>query len=182
MIFSSSVHPDESKEIEQAICFLVDEYRKSGQNPKPVVFHSLRVAYMLIELGYRGVPIIVAILHDLLEDTKVASHELQKKFGSKISDCVASLTYNETITDPVARYRDLFTRTVNYGKDACLVKAADLFDNMRYFGLVENREKVAELVGKVKYFIDYAKVIQEEPILRMLREHLEKTSDTLRHS
>lgn len=179
MFIPSSVHPDESREIERAIYFLADEYRKSGHNPKPVVFHSLRVAYTLIELGYRDIPIRAAILHDLLEDTDVTFDELKAKFGLQIANCVASLTHDMKISNPVERYRDLFTRTVNYGKDACLVKAADLLDNMRYFGLVEDKNKKEELTGKVEYFIEYAKVLLDEPILRMLKDRFDEISSAL---
>lgn len=180
MTLSSAVQPKEAAKIEETTFFLADTYRKSGHNPKPVVFHSLRVAYTLIELGYRGIPITSAILHDLLEDTDATFGEIEEKFGEQVALCVKSLTYDKNIKDPIARYKDLFKRTAANGKDACVVKAADIFDNMRYFELVDNKDKLKELIGKVEYFMECASVAREEPIFQMLQKSFEDMSRTLK--
>ena len=56
------------RELERAIVFLVLQMERAGNNPKPVVLHSIRVALYLYDQGCGG-DIVVAALHDLLEDS-----------------------------------------------------------------------------------------------------------------
>ena len=121
-------------------------------------------------------------MHDVLEDTDADSKELRKQFGPEVARCVESLTENTAITDAVARYKELYGRAIKYGKDACVVRAADLLDNLRYFWLVEDAAKRNTLFKKVRYFIEYARVLQEEPILRMLQKNLDEISCAFEHS
>lgn len=133
-------------EITRAIYFMVNTcLNKNGnQRPlrttKPLVMHSLRVAFKLLGHGYDGETIVVAVLHDLLEDADVKTQTIRKKFGKKVVGIVAACTFDNSIKDSIKKYKELFGRTCTEGKNALIVKGADIFDNSHYFQFAEDTE------------------------------------------
>src|SRR5919205_4436087 len=59
--------------------------RKSGE---PFVYHPLATADILADLHLDATTIAAAILHDVLEDTKLTKEELEKRFGEELADIV----------------------------------------------------------------------------------------------
>lgn len=98
---------------EKAIYFLIDEYRKSGHNSKPVVLHSLRTAFYLIENGHNSNVFVGAILHDLIEDSKVTKKDIEEIFGKDISALVAFLSFNPNIKDKIECYKEAYGRLID---------------------------------------------------------------------
>lgn len=149
----------ESKLLEKAIIFLVTEYKKTGHNPKPVILHSLRIAFRLLDQGYKTEIVVGALLHDLLEDSKVAKKKIEFYFGKRIAKLVSANTYNVSIKNPETKYKELFKRTRHAGHDALIIKAADLYDNSFYYGLVKNKSLKKMLLNKLEYFLKISKPI-----------------------
>jgi (p)ppGpp synthase/HD superfamily hydrolase len=139
---------EDDKLIEAAIKFLVESFVKSGNNPKPVILHSIRVAMHLEDLNYGRDVIIGAILHDLLEDTDVVKEEILEKFGEQIADLVEANSFRKEITNETERYIKMYDQCLRAGKDALVIKAADILDNSYYYG--PNKE----LLEKMAYFIN----------------------------
>lgn len=64
------------REMDKAFIFLAENMSKSGHNPKPVVtLNSIMVATTLYELNYSRNIVIVAVLHDLIEDSDVTEED-----------------------------------------------------------------------------------------------------------
>lgn len=108
--------------VEKAIALALKHHR--GQRDKvgqPYVMHLVRVAgrFMTEEAQ------CVAILHDMLEDTKYPEAVLYADFGDKIGDAVVALSRFEDET-----YMQ-YIRRCKQNKLAKQVKLADLRDNMR---------------------------------------------------
>jgi len=143
----------EAEKIERAIVFLVDNVKKSGKNPKPVILHSLETAFYLLERDYKSDLVIAAILHDILEDTGVGEDDLSQEFGDKITDLVKSVSYKEEIEDWTKKYQDVFSRTLGQGKDALILKCADIYHNGFYIKLVEDMGFQKRLVEKMGCFL-----------------------------
>lgn len=172
-MFNTFVSPEDGFEIERAIHFLVVEYAKTGHNPKPVVLHSLRVALLLLESNYPKEIVIAAILHDVLEDTKVTEDIVESEFGSRTLQLIKAVTYDETIVDEIERYKDMYARTISLGKDAVVIKAADLHINSIYVKLVLDKDKQKVLVDKEKYFLDLTREFSNEPAWKNLHARYE---------
>ena len=66
-----------------------DQVRRSG---KPYVTHPTYVAYILADLGFDQTCAVVALLHDVLEDTLTTREALEEKFGTEIADLVDGVT------------------------------------------------------------------------------------------
>jgi len=77
-------NPIDNKEIKSAVKFLITSFGKPKKGEKPVVIHSLRVAFYLDSLGYSKEVIIAALLHDILEDSEVTLEELKKSLVKKL--------------------------------------------------------------------------------------------------
>jgi (p)ppGpp synthase/HD superfamily hydrolase len=65
------------------------QFRKSGE---PYYTHPLEVAYMLTEYKLKTDVIITAILHDIVEDTKVTAGMILDAFSWRIAEMVDRLT------------------------------------------------------------------------------------------
>lgn len=141
---------EENKLIEEGIKLLVVEFMESGKNPKPVILHSVRMAMYLEKLGYSQNIIIGAILHDLLEDTEIDPKEIKDQFGEEILKLVEANSFDKSITDKIKQYKKLFVQCKKSGKDALIIKAADILDNSNYY------DQNKHLWEKLRYFIDFS--------------------------
>lgn len=164
-----SISPEDSFEIEKAISYLVTNYNESGHNPKPVILHSLRIANMLMEMGYNKKIIIGAVLHDIIEDTNVTDEKLKEDFGQEVLDLVIAVSYDESISDQIEQYKDMYDRVLAYGKDAVVLKSIDIAVNSLYIDLVPDPDKRRQLVEKGTYFLDLMESFSSEPAWQLLK-------------
>lgn len=156
-------------EIERAVEFLVFSFYESGHNPKPVVLHSIKVGLTLERLGCKRDIIIAGILHDLLEDTDVKFKDIEKRFGNKVANLVKYNSFDGKIKDRVESYKENFERCLKAGKEALIIKAADLYENSFYCCFDEKGQKNEWWIQKMKYFIDISKeLLKEEKIYKDL--------------
>lgn len=163
--------PKQGRVIEKAITFLVKEYSRSGYNKKPVILHSLNVAFYLMDIGYGPSITQVAVLHDLIEDSKTKISDIYLKFGKEIGDLVKSLTFEPGIKDKEKQYKELFGRVKKAGRKSLIVKCADMHINSLYLNLVRNEAKEKFLLEKLKYFLELSKPkIGKEPVWRELKK------------
>ena len=143
----------EDKEIEGAIVYLVHSFEPSGETPKPVILHSIRVGMDLYNRDYKKCIVIAGLLHDLLEDTDVTPEEITSKFGKEVATIVAATTYDESIENYLDRHYEMYSRCFSLGREAVLVKAADILDNSDYYGMGDSEGLQRKLINKLEYFI-----------------------------
>lgn len=173
-------YPENDKQIEEAIKFLVFAIHESGKNPKPVILHSIRVGLHLYNLDYDKDIVIAAILHDVIEDTAIKIEEVESKFSSKIAKLVEANSFDESISDKTERYKENFERCRKVGKDALIVKAADFFDNADYYNLASTDELTKWLLEKLKYFIDNSEdELKDEALYNELVKKCKRIAKTL---
>lgn len=178
-ILNHAISPEDSFEIEKAISYLVTNYNESGHNQKPVILHSLRIAAILMEMGYDKKVIIGSILHDILEDTMVNPKQLKEEFGREILELVTAVSYDKSITDPIERYRDMYNKVLAYGKNAVALKSVDIAVNSLYVHLVPDAEKRKQLIEKRAYFINLTKDYSDELAWRLLKTRTHKNGKKL---
>jgi (p)ppGpp synthase/HD superfamily hydrolase len=110
------------------------------------------MAFYLLENGYDENIVIGAILHDVLEDTDINKNELADAFGNHTASLVQAVSYDQSIKDWEARYKEMFTRVKSHGKDALILKCTDILFNSFYIQRVEKRKFRIKLVNKIKDF------------------------------
>lgn len=97
----------------------------------PYVFHPIGVANILMARDCINQLVIAALLHDIIEDTKIAFEDLRRDFGLYVAEIVRGLSE----PDRSLSWKERKTHTIQYLKEAapdvCLVSCADKLDNIR---------------------------------------------------
>jgi GTP pyrophosphokinase len=73
----------------RAVAAHAGQVRDSGE---PYVIHCVETALILAEFHLDSVPVAAAMLHDVIEDTGVASEELVAEFGEEVARLVEGVT------------------------------------------------------------------------------------------
>jgi len=144
---------EDQESIQKAISFLVENFNKTGNNSKPVILHSIRIALRLYDKGEKTSIVIGALLHDLLEDTKVSLSDISSVFGEEVAKLVEANSFKSEITDYVLKYVETFERNIACGRDAVVIKAVDLLDNADYYTLGQP-DTWMKLYGKYTKFLE----------------------------
>lgn len=162
---------EEDEEIERAVVYLVDSFQESGDNPKPVILHSIRVGMELYDRGYEERIVVASLLHDLIEDTAVEKEDIASNFGPEVADIVEATSFDRDIEDYTERYEDTLNRCFEMGKEPVLIKAADTLDNSNYYHMGDSEELRKKVIEKMEFFVENSEpYIGEEPIYRDLQE------------
>jgi len=111
-----------------------EQKRKSGE---PFIIHPLEVAIILSENQADTTSLVVALLHDVVEDTSVKIDTIRKEFGDLVADIVEGLTRTEkkyqTIKEKKYSHEMFRKILLAAAKDIriLLIKLADRLHNMR---------------------------------------------------
>ncbi len=120
-------------------------------NGDPYITHPVAVADILA--GYRldTASIVTGLLHDVIEDTKLALPELERRFGREVAglvDGVTKLTRLELQSDRTKQAENFRKLVLAMSRDirVLLVKLADRLHNMRTIHFIaepERRQRIA---------------------------------------
>lgn len=133
---SGRLTPQEQNLLLEAYQFAYDAHkgqqRKSGL---PYIIHPLGVAIIVAEEQKLGLlPVIAALLHDVVEDTPHTLDEIKAKFGMDVAYLVGVLTKKKEGKYDTSKQIDNYIQilaSVHYDPIAILLKIADRLDNMR---------------------------------------------------
>lgn len=98
---------------------------------QPYIVHPIEVASIVRTVPHTDAMLAAALLHDVLEDTKITEHELRREFGDEITDLVVWLTDVSKPSDGVREVRKAIDRAHSQHAPAAAqtVKVADLISN-----------------------------------------------------
>ena len=121
--------------------------RASGE---PFLSHPLEVAHLLAEMRLDVTTLAVALLHDVVEDTRVRRETLEELFGPEVAHLVEGLTkidrldFSSQETEQAENLRKMLLAMVDDVR-VVLVKLADRLHNMRTLGYLpeDKRQRVA---------------------------------------
>lgn len=168
---------EDQKQIQGAIIFMIKEFTKYCRNNKPIILHSLKVGFALMDLNKSKDIVIAGLLHDLIEDSHCNIEKIEKKFGKKIANIVNSLTTDKSIGNYEIRWHKDIERIIKQGQDVMLIKVVDSKDNLPYYILISDKEKLKEVFWKHNLLVQsFSKYLANEKIFRtyekMVREAL----------
>lgn len=144
---------DEEKEYDRAVIFLSEAVSQSPELPVATILHSVRVGLYLQRRGCSKEVILAGLLHDAVEDTHVTVGQIEEKFGRGVAAFVEAKTFDENLPSG-ERSRDSIDRCKLLGRNALLIKAADLVDNLRFYLAFANPNKLGQLSESLKYFLE----------------------------
>jgi (p)ppGpp synthase/HD superfamily hydrolase len=134
---------------------------RAGPGKVPYVLHPIRVGWLAAPCYRsvkRDVTYIVALLHDVVEDTDATLEEVAELFGEDVAGYVAELTKPAHLSrkEQVAW---MLETAPTMSRVASNVKAADRIDNLRSFFVPG--EDIGWPEWKVKRYIDEAVKLAE---------------------
>ena len=114
------------------------QFRKSGE---PYICHPVAVAISLAEIRMDADGITAAILHDVVEDTKVSKQEIATQFNNEVAelvDGVTKLSKIENQSHAEAQAENVRKMLLAMAKDlrVIIVKLADRLHNMETLGMM----------------------------------------------
>lgn len=138
----------------------------------PYYAHVIGVTWVVRHLFEVQDPVTLAAaaLHDVLEDTPITKEELAADFGDQAAAWVANLTKDEALPEG-ERETDYAARLASAPEPVCLIKLADIYDN------VSNRRGTPKLPKTLRnahrYLDAFAPCITSE-IGRRALEHVRR--------
>lgn len=105
--------------------------RRKDENETPYIEHPIEVAQILSQVGVQDANCLAAaLLHDTIEDTDTTVEELQREFGSNISNMVLEVTDDKSLAKDV-RKRMQIVHASQVSNGAKMIKMADKLSNFR---------------------------------------------------
>lgn len=150
--FENYIHnPDDIARIDKAYQFACEkhagQFRKSGE---PYIVHLIEVAYIVTEFNVGPTTIIVALLHDTVEDCQVTLEELANTFSPEVATMVDALTKIKALSKRKDKeflaesHRKIFI-AMSRDVRVIIVKLADRLHNMRTLDFMpeDKRKRIA---------------------------------------
>jgi (p)ppGpp synthase/HD superfamily hydrolase len=116
---------------ERARSFAIAAHGEQKYGDKPYVSHLDAVADLVARYGEEAV--VVAYLHDTVEDTSATIEDIESIFGVRVAACVRLLTDEAGATrqERKAKTHAKLAATGSEAETALIVKAADRLANVR---------------------------------------------------
>lgn len=146
--------PQDQKEIERAIVFMIQKIQERCYNEKPLILHSIKVGLRLMEQKKVKEVAIAGFLHDLIEDTDCGIEEIKNEFGEKVVALVSACTFDRTAKDYKKRWHKLISNIKQASRDVIMIKLIDQTENLPYYMLISDEKKKKEVMWKHKFFIE----------------------------
>ncbi len=134
--------PDQSNLVRRAFYYAEQahygQYRRSGE---PYVSHPLAVTNILAEMRMDHQSLVAAMLHDVIEDTRIDKKTIENQFGeivAELVDGVSKLTQIEFSSFEEKQAENFRKMALAMARDirVVLVKLADRLHNMRTLGVL----------------------------------------------
>ena len=116
----------------EAIAFLIDAYDGVGVRPGKGLPHAQEVADVLRRAGYDEATQVLALLHDVVEDTPRTLDDVRAGFGDPMAGMVGALTEDPSLKRYAQRKRDLRSRSLAAGSPVVDVALADKIASLRH--------------------------------------------------
>ena len=97
--------------------------------------------------------IILALLHDTIEDTDTTYEEIEKKFGKDIADGVLALTKNDNLPKDI-KMKDSLNRIKRQSKEVAIVKLADRIFNLKDVPINWDEDKINDYREEAKLILN----------------------------
>lgn len=123
------------RDLLQAVNFAADKHRdqrRKNIEASPYINHPIQVAELIARVGEVDdlAVLLAAVLHDTVEDTETSFEELEDLFGPEVSDLVAEVTDDKSLSK-AERKKEQIAHTVTMTNRAKLIKLADKTCNVR---------------------------------------------------
>ena len=135
--------------------------------------HALEVAQLVEGMGCDSEVVAAALLHDIVEDTKVSPAELESRFGPRVAALVSALSEDESISGYEARKAEHRGRVCLAGHDAAAIFVADKLSNARRMRRKQKKPKLRKIAHYTETLELIGSHYPDVPLLADLERELE---------
>ena len=129
----------------RAIAFLIDAYEGVRTAAGKGLPHAQAVADILRDGGYDERVQVVALLHDVVEDTPRSIDDVREEFGEPIAAMVQALTEDESIRNYAQRKQALRAQVIGAGPEVMAIALADKIATLQHAHLTTTRVRRRKL-------------------------------------
>ena len=159
-----------------------------GEAPLPYVTHPIAVLNVArYTAGLQDEDLLcVAILHDLLEETDVASGEIEKKFGRKVADLVKQLTRQEPSSAETKGMDDeaiwemrngmMLAEIDKMSDEAKIIKLCDRCSNLNAAMKTRSGKKLRRYIRQSSQILEHIDRKVSPPVWDRIKEMIAKAS------
>ncbi|WP_342638411.1 HD domain-containing protein [Orientia tsutsugamushi] len=155
--------------------FLCKKYHSNQKRDtgEPYYMHPLEVALMVADYSFKTDTIITAILHDVIEDTKLTKEKIAMEFNNNIAEQVLALTRNRG--GKKTSSMKMIQTLVNQDKvELLLIKLLDRLDNIKTIFIIKPAKRRQEIILETQQeFIAFAEYIKLPKIAIELNKYCE---------
>ncbi|WP_371220413.1 HD domain-containing protein [Orientia tsutsugamushi] len=146
-----------------------NQKRDTGE---PYYMHPLEVARMVADYSFKTDTIITAILHDVIEDTKLTKEKIAMEFNDNIAEQVVALTRN--IGGKKTSSMKMIQTLVNQDKvELLLIKLLDRLDNIKTVFIKPDKRRQEIILETLQEFIPLAEYLKLPDIAIELNKYCE---------
>jgi len=122
-----------------------------------ISFVTMEVIAMLEVERFKDADLMIqcAILHDVVEDTKIKKRRIEELFGEKVAQGVDQLTKKKKIKNKEKRFSEYITRLKDAPKEIQAIKLADRISNLQEPPFYWDNKKITN-------YLEKSKLIQKE--------------------
>jgi (p)ppGpp synthase/HD superfamily hydrolase len=173
--------------LNEALVLAVDAH--SGQYDKagmPYILHPIRVAENVQFSDLKGTVAheyqyakIVALLHDVVEDTDVTLKQIRTQFGRTITDSVDALSKRKGTSETYREYLDRIRDAARFDAGIAMsVKLEDMKDNTRPERLaalsIEKRLRLVAKYTRARHYLLTGEWYENEDLDRIIEQGYKK--------
>jgi (p)ppGpp synthase/HD superfamily hydrolase len=129
----------------QAIAFLIDAYEGVRTATGKGLPHAQAVADILRDAGYDERVQVVALLHDVVEDTPRSIGDVGDGFGETVAAMVQALTEDDSIHNYAQRKRALRGQVIGAGTTVIDIALADKIASLQHARITGTRVRRRKL-------------------------------------
>ena len=141
MLMHKKLKKDEKKILKQAVEFTkvnMGNLCPRKFNSEPAFSHPIRVLESIKQYEPDDIALqLVAVLHDIVEDTDKTEEDIKELFGDEVSDLVMELTSDKDECYRVGKAKYLSDKMNKMSDRALLTKLCDRLDNVSDFNIAE---------------------------------------------
>lgn len=112
--------------------YLIEAYDGAPGRPGKGIPHAEAAADLVRAAGHDEVVQVVALLHDVVEDTPRTVEDVADAFGPRIASMVQALTEDPSIKHYAQRKRNLRSRSAAAGTEVLDISLADKIASLRH--------------------------------------------------
>lgn len=154
-----------------AVGFVLDAYRGVAVRPGKGLPHAQAVSDIVRGAGHGELLQVVALLHDVAEDTSRTIEDIRDEFGDPVADMVDALTEDPTIKRYEQRKRMLRSRAAAAGPEVLDVALADKIASLRH-AVLTGTDISARKLGHYRATLQIGLAAEADDMLCMQLEDL----------